>query len=147
VDEQPEPRPAPAGSHPTGTARDVVPGPVQLAGWIAALQGGAGVVVAIVLAVRAATGHHESTVTISGYGTAVWFAILGGALLAAGVGLLRGRRWGRGLVVLAEVLLLAVAWYLGSGSGRPLEAVALAAVCLVALVSLFRRTAVLWYTA
>lgn len=84
---------------------------------------------------------------ISGYGTAIWFAILGGGLLAAGIGLLRGRRWGRGLVVIAELLLLFVAWYVGVGSHQYLAAVVLAAVSMVALVSLFRRDAIAWYAA
>ncbi len=97
------------------------------------------------LFVRALGGHREETVVISGYGTAVWFAILGGGLLAAGIGLLRGRRWGRGLVVIAELLLLFVAWYVGVGSGQYLAGVVLAVVCATALVSLFRRDAVEWY--
>lgn len=102
---------------------------------------------AVLLFIRAVGGHSEETVVISGYGTAVWFAILGGGLLAAGVGLLRGNRWGRGLVVITELLLLFVAWYAAVGSGRVLAGVALAVVCVVALVSLFRRESVEWYAA
>lgn len=124
-----------------------VPTPVRLAGWIAAVQGSLGVGAALVLIVRAATGYREETVVISGYGTAVWFGILGGGLLAAGVGLLRGRRWGRGLIVIAELLLLLVAWYVGVGSSRYLAGIVLAAVCATALVALFRRDAIAWYAA
>nr|WP_319027881.1 hypothetical protein [Dietzia sp. PP-33] len=124
-----------------------MPTPVRLAGWISSAQGLTGVGVAVALAIRAAVGHREETVVISGYGTAVWFAILGGGLLAAGVGLLRGRRWGRGLVVIAELLLLFVAWYVAVGSHQYLAGVALAVVCVVALVSLFRRDAIEWYAA
>ncbi|MBB1011379.1 hypothetical protein G6014_03630 [Dietzia kunjamensis] len=124
-----------------------MPGPVRLAGWIASAQGLIGVGIAVVLLVRAIGGHREETVVISGYGTAVWFAILGGGLLAAGLGLLRGRRWGRGLVVIAELLLLFVAWYVGVGSHQYLAGIALAVVCASALVALFRRDAVEWYAA
>lgn len=125
--------------------RVAIPGPVRLAGWIASAQGLIGVGVAVILLVRAMGGHREETVVISGYGTAVWFAILGGGLLAAGLGLLRGRRWGRGLVVIAELLLLFVAWYVGVGSHQYLAGIILAAVCATALVALFRRDAVEWY--
>ncbi|OAV79355.1 hypothetical protein AYO52_08650 [Dietzia sp. 111N12-1] len=124
-----------------------IPGPVRLAGWIASAQGLIGVGIAVILLVRAIGGHREETVVISGYGTAVWFAILGGGLLAAGLGLLRGRRWGRGLVVIAELLLLFVAWYVGVGSHQYLAGIALAVVCASALVALFRRDAVEWYAA
>ncbi|WP_223210201.1 hypothetical protein [Dietzia cinnamea] len=125
--------------------RTAIPTPVRLAGWISSAQGLIGVGVAVVLFVRALGGHREETVVISGYGTAVWFAILGGGLLAAGLGLLRGRRWGRGLVVIAELLLLFVAWYVGVGSGQYLAGIVLAVVSATALVSLFRRDAVEWY--
>lgn len=125
--------------------RDAIPAPVRLAGWIASAQGLVGVGVAAALVVRAVAGHKEETVVISGYGTALWFLILAGALLAAGIGLLRGRRWGRGLVVIAEILLLFVAWYVAVGSHRYLAGIALAVVCATALVSLFRRDAIAWY--
>lgn len=118
---------------------------MRVSGWIAAAQGLVGVGVAVVMAVRAFGGHREETVVISGYGTALWFVILAGGLLAAGVGLLRGRRWGRGLVVIAELLLLFVAWYVAVGSHQWLAGIALAVVSLVALVSLFRRDALEWY--
>jgi peptidoglycan/LPS O-acetylase OafA/YrhL len=118
---------------------------VRVAGWISAVQGLIGVGVAVALLVRAVGGHREETVVISGYGTAIWFAILGGGLLAAGIGLLQGRRWGRGLVVIAQLLLLFVAWYVGVGSQQYLAGIALAVVCAIALVSLFRRDAIEWY--
>ena len=138
---RPDPRSLPADP------RDAIPTAVRVAGWIASAQGFAGAVTAVVLFVRAVSGHREETVVISGYATGVWFAILGGGLLAAGLGLLRGRRWGRGMVVITQILLLFVAWYLGVGSGHLLAGVALALVCGVALVSLFRREAVEWYAA
>lgn len=136
-DDQPRPR----------DPRTAIPTPVRIAGWIASAQGLVGVAAAVALFVRAVAGHREETVAISGYGTAGWFAILGGGLLAAGIGLLRGHRWGRGLVVIAELLLLFVAWYVGVGSHQILAGIALAVVCAVALAALFRRDAIAWYAA
>jgi len=120
---------------------------VRIAGLIAAVQGLVGAGVAVALIIRAAAGHREETVVISGYGTAVWFAILGGGLLAAGIGLMRGRRWGRGLVVIVELLLLFVAWYMGVGSRQYVAGIVLAAASVAALVCLFRRESIGWYAA
>ena len=66
--------------------RTAIPTPVRIAGWISAGHGLLGVLAAIVLVIRALGGHREETVVINGYATAAWFVILGGALLAAGLG-------------------------------------------------------------
>lgn len=95
---------------------------------------------------------------INGYATAAWFVILGGALLAAGLGLLQGRRWGRGLVLIAELLILvAVGSSIFGATGAALfgevgipiflGAIVLAVVSAVALAALLRREAVEWYAA
>ena len=94
-----------------------------------ALEGVALVVVAAILVVRAIGGAHEKA--ISGYGTAVWYVVMGAAVFAAGWALWTGRRWGRGLAVFAQLLLLPVAWYIAVGSqqwayGVPVALVALA---------------------
>ncbi|MDG3008767.1 hypothetical protein G4X40_01240 [Rhodococcus sp. D2-41] len=80
------------------------------AGALVALEGAVAVVVAVVLVIRALTGHDQSTAL--GYGVAAWLVILGGAVLAAGVSMLRSGRWGRGVGVLAQLLLAPVAWSL-----------------------------------
>ena len=54
---------------------------------------------------------------LSRFGTAAWFAIIGGAMLAAGWALWTGRRWGRGVAVFAQ--LLAVARWLGTWPSAP----------------------------
>ncbi len=87
----------------------MTPRAVRVAGAITALQGVLAIVVAVALAVRELGGHHEDA--ISGYGTAAWFAIMGSAVSAAGWALWTGRRWGRGIAVFANLLLLGVAWY------------------------------------
>jgi hypothetical protein len=104
-------------------------------------EGVAGVAVAAVYLVHALSGTNADVVRGSslggfGYGTAAWFAIIGGAVLAAGWALISGRRWGRGVAVFANLLLLGVAWYI-HGSDQPLYAALVAVAALVVLGLLF----------
>jgi hypothetical protein len=118
------------------------PGSVRAAGLIVALQGVTGVVVAAVLLFRGLRGADQRVV--NGFGTAVWFVLVGGAVLAAGCALMFGRRWGRGLAVFAELLLLPVAWYLTVGSHRPLVGIPVGIIALTALGLLFSPAALRW---
>ncbi|MGA7135795.1 MAG: hypothetical protein WBZ15_26295 [Mycobacterium sp.] len=118
------------------------PTSVRSAGLIVAAQGLAGVVVAVVLLLRAIGGADQRAA--NGFGTAVWFGLAGGAVLAAGWALLVGRRWGRGLAVFAELLLLPVAWYLTVGSHRALIGIPVGAMALTGLVLLFSPAALRW---
>lgn len=122
----------------------VVPGTVKAAGALVALEGAAGVIVAIVLTVRAATGSDQHVV--NGYGTAAWLAILAGAVLAAGIGLLRGKRWGRAIAVIANLLLLPPAWYMIT-SHQPGFGIPLGVLALAALVLLFAPASSQWMAA
>ncbi|WP_459547702.1 hypothetical protein [Nocardia sp. X0981] len=119
-----------------------VPGTVRGAGGLVALEGAVAVTVAAVLVVRALLGHREDA--ISGYGTAMWFGILGGAVLASGIGLLLGQRWGRAIAVITQLLLLPVVWSLLFGSGQPLLGTALGIVALGALGLLFAPATSRW---
>ncbi|MBF6523056.1 hypothetical protein IU411_22525 [Nocardia farcinica] len=121
---------------------DVTPATVRGAGALVALEGGVAVAVAIVLVVRGLLGHDQSQA--SGYGTAAWFGILGGAVLAAGVGLLLGHRWGRAIAVIAQVLLLPVVWSLLTDSHQPLWGSLLGVVVVGALVLLFAPPSNRW---
>jgi hypothetical protein len=118
------------------------PASVRGAGLIVAVQGVTGLVVAAVLLFRGLAGADQRVV--NGFGTAAWFALVGVAVLAAGGALLVGRRWGRGLAVFAELLLLPVAWYLAVGSHRALVGVPVGIVALTALALLFSPPAVRW---
>jgi hypothetical protein len=119
-----------------------VPASVRGAGLLVAVQGGAALVVAAVLLLRGLAGVDQRVT--NGFGTAVWFVLVGGGVLAAGCGLLVGRRWGRGLAVFAELLLLPVAWYLAVGSHRPLAGIPLGILALTVLVLLFSPSALRW---
>ncbi|MFC8046345.1 hypothetical protein [Nocardia sp. NPDC057353] len=112
-----------------------MPNSVRGAGALVALEGAVAVVVVVVLVVRGLQGHDQSQA--SGYGTAAWFGILGGAVLAAGIGLLAGQRWGRAIAVIAQVLLLPVTWSLLTDSHQPLLGGVLGVVVVAALVLLF----------
>jgi peptidoglycan/LPS O-acetylase OafA/YrhL len=118
------------------------PSAVRRAGWIVVLQGVAALVMAVVLVIRGLGGADQHVV--NGLGTAVWFAVVGAAVLAAGYALIVGKRWGRGLGVFTQLLLLPVAWYLGVGSHQPAFGIPLGIVALTVLVLLFSPAAVRW---
>jgi peptidoglycan/LPS O-acetylase OafA/YrhL len=123
----------------------IVPSPatVRQAGVVVALQGAVLVVVAVVLVVRHLVGT-EDPPWLSGYGTAVWFAIMGSAVLAAGFALWTGRRWGRGVAVFAQLLLLPVAWYMAVDSRQWAYGVPIALVAVAVLALLFSPSALQW---
>ena len=121
----------------------MTPRAVRVAGAITALQGVLAIVVAVALAVRELGGHHEDA--ISGYGTGAWFAITGSAVSAAGWALWTGRRWGRGIAVFANLLLLGVAWYVYT-SGQLRYAVLVGVVAVAVLALLFSPSVLHWLT-
>ena len=111
------------------------------AGLAVAIQGVAALVVAAVFVVRAVAGADQHVV--NGLGTAVFFALVGGVVLAAGRALVIGKRWGRGLAVFTQLLLLPVA-YLAVVSRQPAFGIPLGIVALTVLVLLFSPAAVRW---
>jgi peptidoglycan/LPS O-acetylase OafA/YrhL len=136
--------PDPSGpqAHDAGVS-DPPPTAVRRAGLVVALEGAVGIVGAVVFLVRGLTGA-EDAVFINDYGTAAWFAILGGGVLAGGVALVRGRRWGRAIAVVAQILLIPVGFALLTDSGRPYFGAPLLVVVLIVLVLLFSPSSVRW---
>ncbi|BDE12736.1 MULTISPECIES: hypothetical protein [Mycobacterium] len=118
------------------------PSAVRRAGFVVAAQGIAALVIAATLVVRGLAGADQHVV--NGLGTAAWFAVCGGAVLASGFALATGRRWGRGLAVFTQLLLLPVAWYLAVGSHRPLFGIPVGLLALAVLGLLFSASAVRW---
>ncbi|EHB58671.1 hypothetical protein MycrhDRAFT_1107 [Mycolicibacterium rhodesiae JS60] len=118
-----------------------LPSVVRYAGFVAAAQGAVAIAVAVVLVVRGVSGADQHIV--NGYGTAGWFAVMGAAVLAAGWALITGRRWGRGIAVFANLLLVPVAWYIVQAH-QPVFALALGGVAIAVLVLLFSPPAVRW---
>jgi len=118
------------------------PAVVRGAGFIVVAQGTGALLVAAVLAARAVAGADQRVV--NGLGTAVWFALVGAAVFAAGVALVTAKRWGRGLAVFTQLLLLPVAWYLAVGSHRPVFGIPMGIVALSVLILLFSPAAIRW---
>lgn len=116
---------------------------VRYAGFLTAAEGVAALVVAVVLVVRAAGGADQHIV--NGWGTAVWFILIGGGVVTGGWALITGRRWGRGIAVIANLLLLPVAWYIIT-SHHVVYGVLLGLLALGTLVLLFTPSAVEWLT-
>ncbi|MGW4719981.1 hypothetical protein [Nocardia sp. NPDC004260] len=123
-------------------AAGTAPTTVRAAGGLVTLEGVVAVGFAIVLVVRGLLGHDQSAT--SGYGTAAWFGILGGAVLAAGIGLLLGKRWGRAIAVIAQLLLLPVTWSLLTDSHQPVYGTVLGVIAVAALALLFAPPSTRW---
>jgi hypothetical protein len=123
----------------------IVPSPstVRQAAVVVSLEGAVLVAVGVLMVVRHLAGVQDQP-WLSGYGTAAWFAIMGAGVLAAGWALWTGRRWGRGIAVFAQLLLLPVAWYMGVGSQRWLFGIPVGLVALATLALLFSPSALQW---
>ncbi|MUL46891.1 hypothetical protein FZI85_15900 [Mycobacterium sp. CBMA293] len=117
------------------------PPAVRRAGFLVAAEGVLGLIGAAVYVVRGLAGADQHVV--SGYGNAIWLVFVSGAVLAGGWALITGRRWGRGIGVFANLLLLGIAWYVFE-SGQLQYAIVVALVALVALGLLFSPSAVHW---
>lgn len=134
----------PSGPDPQDTRHgDPPPTAVRRAGLVVALEGAVGVVAGAVFLVRGLTGAEDAGF-INDYGTAAWFAILGGGVLAGGLALVRGRRWGRAIAVVAQILLIPVAFALLTDSGRPYFGAPLLVVVVIVLGMLFSPKSVRW---
>ena len=116
------------------------PATVRYAAILVAIEGIAAAVIVVVLAIRGFAGGDAKVA----FGTAGWFAIIGAAVLAAAWALWNGRRWGRGIAVFAQLLLLPVTWYIAVGSHQWRYGVPLAIVALATLVLLFSPSALQW---
>lgn len=134
-----------AGGHPDyagAVTPPAAPTAVRRAGVIVALEGVAALIVAVVLVVRGIAGADQHVA--NGLAAAGWFVLVGAGVIAAGRALMLGRRWGRGLAVITQLLLLPVAWYLAVGSHQPGFGIPAGFVALVVLGLLFSPAAVRW---
>lgn len=124
----------------------MIPQSVRRAAVLVALQGAVVTAAAVVFVIRGLAGADRHIV--DGYGNAAWFGIFGGALLAAAWALWTGRRWGRGIAVFAQMLLLPVSWYVGVGSHQWFYAIPVAVVSLLIIFwLLLSRDTIQWISA
>ena len=115
---------------------------VRGAGLVVTFQGLAGVGFAVAVLVRAFGGHSSPGNNL--FGEAAYFAVLGGGVLACGIGLLLGKTWARTPSVVVEIILLGVAWYAIGPSGRPELGLPVAALALLVIVLLFTGRSRSW---
>ncbi|MGW0017726.1 hypothetical protein ACWDUD_05315 [Rhodococcus sp. NPDC003382] len=128
---------------PIESPRSSVPSTVRIAGSLVVLEGIVAIGFAVYSVVRALSGTHDQSVT-NGYGLALWLGILFGGVLAAGIALLRGKRWGRAVAVVAQLLLLPVAWSLLTDSHQLVLGIVLSVIVVPALVLLFVPQTTTW---
>lgn len=118
------------------------PSTVRQAAVLVGLEGVVGLVAAVVYVVSGLSGAQQPGMNF--FGTAAWFAIIGGGVAAAGWALWTGRRWGRGIAVFAQLLLLPVAWYMAVGSHQWVYGAVVAIVALATLGLLFSPSTLQW---
>ncbi|WP_280825275.1 hypothetical protein [Mycobacterium sp. OTB74] len=119
----------------------LTPPSVRYAGYLVAAEGAIGLLVAAVLVARGLGGADQHKV--NGFGTALWFVVTSGAVAVAGWALINGKRWGRGIAVVANLLLLGVAYYI-FGSHQLQYAIVVALAALATLGLLFSPSTVQW---
>ncbi|GAB2500049.1 hypothetical protein CATRI_03070 [Corynebacterium atrinae] len=81
-----------------------------------------------------------------GTGTAIYLLIIFGAIIAAAISMMRGRKWGRGPVAMWELILLPISYYMFS-EGAALAGALSAVSAIAALACLFNRQSVEWAAA
>ncbi|ANE03419.1 hypothetical protein [Corynebacterium crudilactis] len=97
-----------------------MPASIRWGGIVALIQSTIGLGYAFFLIYREATGETDSSIvyetgdanTWVGYGTAVFFIIVFGTVAAGAINMMRGHRWGRGAVVMLNIILVPAAYYM-----------------------------------
>ena len=136
----------PVNTHVTESTDTVVlkaPIPTIWAGWLGLVEGIAGVAFGGVIAAMDALGYQGSISASFGYGTAVMFFIIFGFIAAAGWALRKSHPWGRTPVLMLNMFLMPISWYMFS-SGRPELAIPTFVVGFVGLALSFHPKSVEW---
>ena len=110
-----------------------------------ALEGAVALAASVVLLTRAVNGVEDEVA--NGYGTAGWFAVVGAVVGAAGVALILGKRWGRAIALVVQLLLLPVVWSLLTDSHQPMYGILLGTCVVAILVLLFSPPSSRWMAA
>lgn len=135
---------------PTGTAGsmpEVLPRTIRIAGAVTTVQAVVGIVFVGALLWRSTAGDLGAVGTLNRnetYGEAGYYLLLALAVLAAGIGLLRGKQWARTPVLLLQLLLIGVAWYAIGPSGQWWIGLIIAVPSIAVLWLLFNREGRKW---
>ncbi len=130
------------------------PQPVYIAAAIAIVQSLVVIVFGLFLAYRTVSGADNSSMVFDaatpgwvGVGTAIFLLISFGFVIAGSVAMLHGRRWGRGAVVLLELILAASSFQMMSGGALLLGLVVLFSALAALVLVLFVPSSVNWAAA
>lgn len=124
----------------------------QWASIIAIVQSLMGLGYAVFLLIRQFSGHEDPSLVITGdsgtahyvgLGTAIFLFIVFGAVVAGGFFLIRGHLWGRGPVVVLEMILVLISFYMFRG-GMPLFGAATMISAGASLALMFSKPSVDW---
>ncbi len=126
----------------SGETRTAAPGVVRAAGVIVALEGLAALVLGVVELIRGITGTADTTT--GAYGMAFWMIPMGLGVLAGGIALLRGKRWGRTVGVLTNLLLGFTGVSGAFAQGSALFGYPLLVPAVIVLVLLFSPPTTAW---
>ncbi len=124
-----------------------VPRTIRIAGVLTTLEAVVGLVFVAALLVRATSGDLGGAGTLgrgATYGEAGYYGILSLGVLAAGVGLMRGKHWARTPSLLLQLLLIGVAWYAAGPSANPVVALVIAVPAVAVLWCLFNKHGRVW---
>lgn len=122
---------------------DPIPHTIRWGGYFGIVQGSLGIIAGIALLLGDLLGHDTPGVVISGYGTALWFFLVFGAILAGGIALLKGKALGRGPIIFFQLALLGVAYYMATSS-RWEFALPTVVIALLGLGLMFHPDSVNW---
>ena len=123
------------------------PRSIRAAGVVTSLQGVAGLVFTVALLVRSSSADLGRVGTLERgetWGEAAYYAFLGAAVLAVGLGLWFGKHWSRTPAFLLQLLLFGAAWYAAGPSGQLLIALVIAVPAAVVVWLLFNREGRQW---
>lgn len=126
---------------------EAVPRTIRIAGVLTSLQAVVGLVFVVALLVRATTGDLGGVGTLgrsATYGEAGYYGVLSLGVLAAGIGLLRGKHWARTPALLLQLLLIGIAWYAAGPSSNPLVSLVIGAPAVAVLWCLFNKQGRVW---
>ncbi|MGW1681032.1 hypothetical protein [Saccharopolyspora sp. NPDC002376] len=126
---------------------EVVPRTVRIAGLLTTLQAVAGLIFVAALLIRSTAtdiggvGEFDRGQTFAEAG---YYALLSAGVLAAGIGMLKGKHWARTPALLLQLMLLGTAWYAFGPSGQPVIGTVLAVPAIAVLYFMFNREGRQW---